>query len=321
MPGLRELIVWDCENLLPNDLKMQNPSEWRVFNPAICSISEGYILAYRIIGCDGKRRMALCKLDAALRVVTNSVVEISRLIKFDTRLGYSEKTKNWFADPRIFILNNKHFLYWNDGNDNLNNQFIIEINTETLSLVGEPLNINIRGERKHVEKNWGLFFQDELKAVYSFFPLRILSVETQDEHAISFIDDKIFNFQVPEDLRELWGGAPPIEFNGNYYCFSHVVEQHEQLKQYRAGVLSFKIDFEQNKLISLNVGKIELPNPFQDKFRYEKLNPYLESAVYITGAVRWSEGWLLTYGINDERCAAYYLPDEDVAPILKNINL
>ena len=52
---------------------------------------------------------------------------------------------------------------------------------------------------------------------------------------------------------------------------------------------------------------------------YPKLNPAVGEVVYPCGAARSAEGWLISYGLNDERCAISWVSDATVADSLHAI--
>jgi len=179
------------------DITAMVPSSWKeisgegihVFNPAIISDGRnGFIMAYRFVAnSDLIRRIAICRLDSEMNVISGSAVEFSSLIEF-VDPNVDEHARQWFADPRLFHLQGKTWMVWNDGNRaEGNHQFMVEIDHQTEIRPANPAReIAINDGRRKNEKNWSFFEADgKVWVVYSITPHRILSVDMSSSKKVS----------------------------------------------------------------------------------------------------------------------------------------
>jgi predicted GH43/DUF377 family glycosyl hydrolase len=154
-----ESIIFDNQELLPASWRHfggQGPV--RAFNPSLLRDGDGWVFAYRVVGPDLLRRIALCRLDRNLQVIAGSPVAFSQSIRFAPGHHYAEPAQTWFADPRLYRLAGRLFVYWNSGwHDPLNYQFIQEIDPRDLRPIGWARELNLIGPRQKLEKNWTLF--------------------------------------------------------------------------------------------------------------------------------------------------------------------
>ena len=87
---MSELVLFKSQELLPaawRDFSTTGPV--RVFNPALLADGDGWLFAYRVVGPDGLRRIALCRLDKQLRVVTGSQLALTDLVRFRDDRDYA----------------------------------------------------------------------------------------------------------------------------------------------------------------------------------------------------------------------------------------
>jgi hypothetical protein len=194
------------------------------FNPSLLRHGPDFLLAYRLVGADGRRRIGLCRLNGSFAVVPGSAVAYSDYIVFTSDSPVAEQARAWFADPRLFRLGDGVFIYWNSGwHEPENAQFIQQIDADSLRPVGPPRELVLGGERRAIEKNWMLFESGgSCHAVYSINPHRILGFSLQGSEAIvcrpvaasAWADE---SYQ--PSWGELRGGTPPQRIDGSFHCF------------------------------------------------------------------------------------------------------
>jgi hypothetical protein len=188
-----ECIVARAEELLPETWKTAaGNGPVRVFNPGLLRDGEGWLFAYRAVSPDGLRRIGLCRLDAKLRPIAGSQLPLTDHVRFRTDADYPEVVRAWFADPRLYRLGGRIFIYWNSGwHEPRNYQFVQELDPTTLLPRGSPRELLLRGERQKLEKNWTLFHagderKDEFHAIYSIVPHRVLAFSLAGDGDITF---------------------------------------------------------------------------------------------------------------------------------------
>ncbi len=292
------------------------PEEWRfraaqgpiwAFNPSILSDGDsGWILAYRLVFRDQARRIAICRLDAELRVIPESAIPLSDRLSPARSCSYSEIDRTWFADPRLYRLGGRLLLYWNSGwHDSPNVQFLQELDESTLDPRGLPRRLERDVERQKIEKNWMLFGQESLFALYSMAGQRILKRDCEDAESIQLNEVFGTEWDAGPYVREygaLRGGAPPVLVEGGYYCFCHSVGSSPNGYRYTPGVYRFAAEPPFAPTHG-PVSPLPLPNPFGLATAYPRLNSAVGEVLYPSGASYDRGRWVISYGINDERCA------------------
>jgi hypothetical protein len=184
------------------------------FNPSLLRHGAGFLLAYRLVGADGRRRIGLCRLSGLFTVVPGSAVAYSDHIVFPSGSPAAEQARSWFADPRLFRLGDGVFIYWNSGwHEPANAQFIQQIDADSLRPIGPPRELVLDGPRRAIEKNWMLFeSRGACYAVYSINPHRILSFSLQGSEAI-VCRPVAATAWADESYQPAWGelrgGTPP----------------------------------------------------------------------------------------------------------------
>ena len=136
----RDCVVFSGQHLLP-DVWKQFAAEGpvRTFNPGLLRDGGGWILAYRIVAADGLRRIAMCRLNAALDIIQGSQVAWSDHVTFREGAMYPELGTRWFADPRLYAFGSETFIYWNSGwHEPRNCQFVQAFDRATLLPLGRP---------------------------------------------------------------------------------------------------------------------------------------------------------------------------------------
>jgi hypothetical protein len=309
IPAGIECMVFDAAMLLPETWQQAAGSgPVRTFNPALLRDGAGWLFAYRVVLPDGRRRIALCRLDAALRVIAGSAIPLSDQVQFSANAGYPEIARQWLADPRLYRWDDRVFIYWNSGwHEPQNHQFLQELDPTACTPLGPPRELMLRGERRPLEKNWTFFANHDgsLRAVYSILPHRILRFSVAGQGDIVF--DEVENHDwshpaYPPCHGGLRGGAPPVWHDGCYWSFCHSVHDGAAGYRYAAGVYGFaaRPPFAPT---AEPVKTLDLGGPFRATRAYPRLNPAVAEVIYPCGAAHDGTRWLISHGINDEQCA------------------
>lgn len=278
----------------------------RAFNPALLADGPGWLFAYRMVGADSRRRIAICRLDAGLRIVPGSAVALSDLIRFDARGAYPDAVRAWFADPRLYRLAGRVFLYWNSGwSPQPNFQFIVELDGDTLMPRGTARELRLEGARQPIEKNWTFFGDDPIYALYSPMGQAILEVSLDGAPDVALCPRHARPWDLGAFARRygaLRGGAPPQRLDGAYYAFCHSVYPTTLGYDYAAAVYRFADTFP-FRPTDAPARPLRLENPLGTDTIGGRLNPHVGAVVYPCGAAHRDGTWLISYGINDARAA------------------
>jgi hypothetical protein len=320
------MIVFDNEQLVPIEWRhLLAGGPVRVFNPGLLRHRGGWILAYRVVfETDGLRRIALCHLREDFEFSANSAVPYSEMIRFEAPDRFPGQALTWFADPRLYHLGSKTYLYWNSGwHEPRNCQFLQEFDPDTLKPLGQPRELTLTGSRQKLEKNWALFEADgAVFAVYSVNPHRILKVKMTGEDAIVCDDvgptvPNAAGFaQLHGGLR---GGAPPQRCVDRFTSFCHAIENSRDGYSYVAAAYQFR-SVPPFSPVAMPRRPLTLRVPDEARRQHAKLNPAVGHVVYPGGAARQDRGWALSIGIDDERCAIAFVTDEQLTDTLESID-
>jgi hypothetical protein len=320
-------VVFRVVQLLPEAwLKFSSDGPIRTFNPGLLREGDGWLFAYRIVAADGLRRIGICRLDASLQVVADSQVAWSDAVRFHPAGSYPDVALHWFADPRLYRIGGRVFIYWNSGwHEPRNCQFLQEVDATTLLPRGYPRELVLNGPRQKLEKNW-TFFTDgkaDSYAVYSIVPHRILRFSL-DENAVDLRFDDVVStdWQLPDYPAShggLRGGAPPVLADGEHWSFCHSVHDGPAGYRYAPAVYAFGAEMP----FAPTAGPtrpLALGNPFGEQRAHERLNVAVGEVVYPCGAARDGARWLISHGINDEYCAISTLAHTDVVATLRRLD-
>jgi predicted GH43/DUF377 family glycosyl hydrolase len=320
-------MVWDYKIFPASVLLPQSwsgCSDFRVFNPSLIRRADGFILSYRVVGESVGRKIACVALDAGLDIIPGTVTVLSDLIEFSDEATYSNHTRSWFADARLFALAEGTFVTWNDGipADEANHQFRIQLDPDTLHPIGRAQEIRLEAGQNRVEKNWMLFEGGGTKVVYSICPLRVMSPVSAAADSLVFgnFATSYWNF-LPYLFQygQLRGGAQPVLRNGYFYNFCHSSYNTPDGNRYVAGVVKFECQAP-FRMVSAIREPLELPNPFGTKTQKCKLNPRVSSVVFPCGAVIDGDDWIVTYGLNDEHSLACRIPHSLIESLLDPVS-
>lgn len=321
---MAELILFEAHELLPEAWR-----RWpalgpvRVFNPALLWNSPGWIFAFRAVGPDGSRRIGICRLDSSFRIVTGSQAALSEKIAAGAGAAFPAEiaARNWFADPRLYRLAGRLFICWNTGwHEPGNHQYVQELHPDTLEPMGLPRELAL-ARRCPLEKNWMLFGEGPVRAVYRPSPHTVLSAPLlSGEGPVVCTQESSVPWDVSSheaSLGELRGGAPPQLVAGQYYSICHSVRGTPGDYRYVAAVYRFAAQ-PPFRPTAGPAGLLPLPDPFEGRRTHPKLNPAVGSVVYPCGAVHRDGRWHVSYGLHDEHCAIAVLPHAAVEAVVRS---
>jgi hypothetical protein len=317
-----ERIEFDSEELVPDAwLPAAAAGPVWAFNPALIRAGQGWLMAYRMILSDQVRRLAMCLLDDRLRVVPGSVFAISDHIRFPAADRYPSVVHSWFADPRLYRWDDHLFLYWNSGwHEPTNQQFLHELDPATWSPKGWPRELTC-SDRRPLEKNW-VFFQDARRVtycVYSVTPHRVLRATLDDGEAVrceEFVRQEFALCGYPPCHGGLRGGAPPVFHEGRFWSFVHSIHDGPDGYRYESAAYCFAGDPPFAPLAE-PVATLDLAGQCRSGRRLPQLNPAVASVEYPCGAAIDGDHWLVSLGVNDERCVIARIPHANVVASMR----
>ena len=312
-------ILFDPQELLPDAWSKLTAGPLHTFNPGLERSADGnWILAYRVVGADGRRRIGICRLDPDFRIIPGSASPLSDTLVFHQPNSYPAVALEWFADPRLLRLRGRLFVYWNSGwHEPRNHQFLQEIDETTLRPIGKARELVLEGaERRKLEKNWMLFgHAGRTLAVYSVQPHRVLECDLEGAGDIVCREIAAVEWSLPGYPTchgGLRGGAPPRPADGLLWSFCHTVHDGPEGYDYRAAVYAFRPE-SPFAPAWVPVRPIQLWNDTLPARRHPRLNPAVGEVIYPCGVQRDGENWVVTWGMNDERCALTELPHAALA--------
>ena len=322
-----DCVIFRAEQLLPDEWRpFAKEGPVRTFNPGLLREGDGWLFAYRIVAADGLRRIGICRLNHELEITPGSQVGWSDHVRFRPDGVYPDVATRWFADPRLYRLNGRLFIYWNSGwHEPRNCQFVQEFDPVTLLPRDHPRELLLRrGERQRLEKNWTFFAGDNGKclAVYSIQPHRILRFSLEDSADAYFDELACVEWSIagyPSNHGGLRGGAPPVLADGQYWSFCHSVHDGGDGYRYAPAVYSFAAE-PPFAPTARPTRPLELGNPFGAHRTYERLNSAVGEVIYPCGAARDGARWLVSHGINDEYSAISTVAHTDVLATLAPCN-
>lgn len=326
MTATADRVEFDSTDLLP-DVWRPAAAAGRVwaFNPALIRAGEGWLMAYRMILADGVRRLAICLLDSRLRVVRGSAFAVSDQIRFPPTAQYPNVVHSWFADPRLYRWDDRLFLYWNSGwHEPANHQFLHELDPATWAPVGWPRELTCVGGRRPLEKNW-TFFRDarrDIYCVYSITPHRVLRASIEGGEAVrceEFASHELTLGDYPPCHGGLRGGAPPVFHEGRFWSFVHSIHDCVDGYRYESAVYCFAGDPPFAPLAE-PVATLDLAGPCRSSRHLPQLNPAVASVEYPCGAAIDGDDWLVSLGVNDERCVIARIPHAGVVASVRTIS-
>jgi hypothetical protein len=318
-----DYILFDTDALIPSAWRHLSASgPVRAFNPALLPDGSEFIFAYRIVGPDGLRRIALCRLDARMRVVLDSQIALTDHVKFPRDQDLAGPAATWFADPRLYRFGSRVFIYWNSGwHEPRNYQFLQELDPASFRPIGQPRELVLRGPRQALEKNWTFFGTGPFFAVYSIAPHRVLTFSVEGTGDIEFTDAATRSWPSEAYTNAhgpLRGGAPPQLLDDHFWSFCHTVNGGEGNYRYAPAVYRFAAapPFAPTDAPAT---PIVFGAGHDLSRRFPKLNPAVGEVIYPCGAAYREGRWLVSHGVNDERCAIAVVPHAEVVAAVRPI--
>lgn len=323
--GISLQVIFEPEELLPPPWSQLAKGPLHTFNPGLERSADGnWILAYRVVGADGRRRIGICRLDREFRILPGSTSPLSDALVFKEPNSYPAVVLEWFADPRLLRVGGRLFVYWNSGwHEPRNHQFLQEIDESTLRPIGTARELLLNGaERRKLEKNWMLFEQDgRTLAVYSVQPHRVLACDWEGSGDIGCRDISMLDWtpaEYPACHGGLRGGAPPQPGEGALWSFCHTVHDGPEGYVYRATAYAFRPEYPfapaQGPARAITLWSGPLPAR-----RHARLNPAVAEVIYPCGLKRDYGNWVVSWGLNDERCALTVLTHESVTAAMASV--
>lgn len=320
-----ECHVFETRRLLPDAwLAAAGDGPVRAFNPGLLRDGAGWLLAYRVVGPDGARRIGLCRLDQEFEVIAGSPVAMSDHVRFRPDATLPETARHWFADPRLYRFGPRLFVYWNSGwHEPHNCQFLQELEPATLLPRGHPRELLLAGRQK-LEKNWTFFATPDgaLRAVYSVTPHRILGFSLAGEGDLAFEEVSRTEWSIagyPACHGGLRGGTPPVLAEGRYWSFCHSVHDGADGYRYAPAAYTFAT-VPPFAPLDRPTRPLALGNPFGGRRTFARLNPAVGEVIYPCGAAWDDARWIISHGINDEYCALSILPPDAVRATLDGVD-
>lgn len=271
------------------------------FNPAVFSVNGRFAMVFRSVIGEGKRTLMTCWLNDALLPVPTSIKSI------DNELSVGS---DWHADPRVYWIAGRLFMVFNNGmprDGSGNDQWVVELNQESLKPVGIPRKLVLSGmQRRKIEKNWQFFAPGnnptEVLIVYSINPhviLQAVNLLTEENGPVlcvpRYVSRKLGWYFYPE----MRGGTPPLLVDDKYWSFFHYIKKGlNRKKTYFAGWYCFDAQ-PPFKATERSVKPIICAN---NPPLLPQLNKTVTAVVYPAGAVfdgRFRK-WYISYGLNDE---------------------
>lgn len=312
------IVAFDNARLVPAAWQGAPGAAVHTFNPGLLADGEGWLLAYRVVAePELERRIALCRLDHRLQIIPGSAVPFTDWVRFSRNATFpSTQATSWFADPRLYRLAGRTYIYWNSGwHEPRNHQFLQEIDATSLRPIGAPRELTLSSPRQKLEKNWALFeCEKEVYAVYSVDPYRVIRVDLAGEGSLQ-----------GEELTPAWpnahgyarvhgglrGGAPPQRLGDHFYAFCHSIEDDPTGYRYVVGAYRFAAN-PPFRPTDMPRTPLALTVPAHARRQWPKLNPAVSDVLYPAGAAYRDGNWLISLGVDDERCAIAIVPHDEV---------
>ena len=302
------------EQLIPAEWKHLDAGAINLFNMALIQTSEGFLSAYRVVGeVDGLRRIAVCRITENLEVVPGSALGVSDLIEFSAPVA--EQSKVWFADPRLFQLEGKTYMVWNNGHtdDDTNHQYMVELDPVSGKPKAKAREIILRSGRRKTEKNWAFFEADgQVWAVYSVTPHRILKVDLHSSATQVLCDlDAVSSWRpaFSEVYGALRGGAQPIKVGDRFLNIVHSRYNMPDGAEYVPAIYEYSSSYPfqpvREKPFPLDLGFDPHSDPGQHGFADDQglnLNPTTSWVLYPTGFAVQGNQFVISGGYNDSHC-------------------
>ncbi len=321
--------IFKTRDLVPGVwLNGSKGDDFYAFNPAITIFRGESLMAYRIVGPDARRCLAVCRLDEHWDIKAGSLVPLS-----DHLLGAGD----WHADPRFCVFGDRLLMHCNDGFRRPNRISLVELDPDTLFPKGPARPLLMDSPRQEVEKNWTLFEHDgALLAVYSIAPhiiLRVFPDAGGDSIPCTRIhEDDWDSSAYSSRFGVLRGGTPPIRVGNLYFSFFHSLYSVSSPRRllhriihgrgtrtcrYAIGFYGFSASppFRAQSFAPIPV---MLP-PRSNLAVGKQLNRKVDRVVYPCGAVFLDGLWAVSFGIHDAQCGIRLFSHEKLSRLSLSI--
>ena len=314
MPSEIDFKAIETASLIPAEWAKLTEGSINLFNMALIPTEEGYLAAYRFVSSiDQGRRIAICRITKDLEVVSGSALGFSDLVEFATNVPAQSKV--WFADPRLFSLQGKTYMVWNNGHtdDDTNHQYMVELDSKTGKPAAKVREIILRSGRRKTEKNWAFFeAENQVWAVYSVTPHRILKVDLNTSKTDVLCDlDNVSSWKssFSEVYGAMRGGAQPIQVGDKFINIVHSRYNMPEGAEYVAAVYEFSKTYPfqpvREKPYPLDLGFDPHSDPSEHGFvddPGQNLNPTTSWVLYPTGFAVAGDRYVISGGYNDSHC-------------------
>lgn len=268
-----------------------------LFNPTIGICGQSIWMSYRRISPDkwlaGPRTLGLCRLAGDLQPDAGSNIDLSACIQDPAGAD------RWHADPRFFQHGDR---LWMSYHDNYR-LYLSPLEPERLPQAIRPRSVELRGRTpRERERNWGFFYDGDLKAVYTIRPHVVMSVENAGAH-LNASDIHVTDVPIPWDAQrwgEPHGGSMPVRVGSHWFAFfqSASYEEATQRRRYHVGFYGFDASPPHRIRLMSNA-------PILEADAFEGVRSfYLDwSVVYPSGALFLDGKWFVSLGIHDREPA------------------
>lgn len=317
--------VFCNKTLIPDPWLDSGPA--RAFNPTLAAVGDGYAMCYRVVqhGSD-MRQFVTCLLDKNLEVIPGSVTPLSEEVTLVDQ-NLPERSHVWHADPRFVWIKGRLHVMWNDGALRpANHQFIAPMTEDGLHLAGPARELTTIN-RRPIEKNWAPFNVDgKVYFTYRSRPHVVLEVDF-DDAAEKLVAEPAYQSGFATSYEATYGilrgGAQPVRDGDSFLVLCHSSFVGVVGRTYRAALMRFeaKPPFVVTHLSTI---PFDLPNESGTELLFERLNE-VGDVIYPCGLVPDGDDWVVSYGINDERCAVARVSraaiEESLAPVSTSFTL
>lgn len=235
-------------------------------------------------------------------------------------------------DPRIFALNGKYYLLFNDRvgyrkKREYRSMHVALLNTETWSL---EFITSLDQQIKPIEKNWVPIIREgkeELLLGYSINPTKIIGVsDLKKNEIVHHVYDKVPSFGNVNwwQWGELRGGTPALQVGDEYVAFFHSFFQdprHPIRYWYVMGAYAFQAKepfaltrLSKAPLLFNTLYSEEVTSPFADK---RKRVAYPSG--FVTGVENGREVFYVSLGVNDSQMKIMVIDKENLYKSMQEV--
>ena len=311
-PSVLKQTAWPCGTFSFSD--ELNPHDGntgvRHFNPAIARVNGDTLLF--------TRRISYTPTKVKPSLSDHSTVSVWK-IGADKQLSHVSNpslplrtpAENW-DDPRVFSHNGKTYVScctWSHGPPGRQTIGLFNSSMQSVHRLCEPDCGHNCSSSKVEEKNWTYFVsENKLYLVYTIAPLKIYELDenfrTVCEYAPESSWEAQWKFGVPQ------GGTNPFLCGDELITFFHSYTAWKTTRRrYFMGALAFKAS------PPFSVTRFT-PNPLLvgSESDLRELNGPL--VVFPCGALFENHKWLVSFGINDEKCGWIEIPHDDLSKLM-----